>query len=296
MNSDWLSKLKKLPYLDSNIRFFGGHKHKVQKGWSVLEEYHHAFEILIILEGEQLTNANNQEYIIKKNHIMLIPPGYRHVNTCISKEGMTYFCVHFDIDDPEIHHDLMSYCDFTFTEKNEIHNKLKNILDKWINILDITSNNSSLINKLEVEIILIELIIELLKYAETKKRLEIENNYNTLYYARCICEKIQENFRQFSLNPSEDKLKTLTIKYIANEINISSGYALVKFKSVYNMSPKAYLNQLKFNEAKILLGQPNITLSEISERVGYKNVSHFSRQFKLWCGINPSEFRNIQTI
>ncbi|CBZ03083.1 AraC family transcriptional regulator [Clostridium botulinum] len=294
MNKNWLDEVKKLPSVDSNIRFFGGHKHSVEKSWSVSEEYHYAFEILIVLDGKQLTKANQHEYTINKNEIILIPPGYRHTNTCISKEGMTYFCAHFDIDEPQIHHDLICYCNFIFTEENEIHPHLKNILIKWINLLN--ADTSSILTKLQTEIILIELITELLKYCEIKRVLDVESNDSRLYYARCISEKIRQNFREFSLNPSEDKLETLTIKYIANQLNISTGYLLVNFKSVYNISPKNYLSQLKFNEAKILLGQPTITLSEISERIGYRNVSHFSRQFKLWSGISPYEFRNILQI
>ncbi|NFB32450.1 AraC family transcriptional regulator [Clostridium botulinum] len=294
MNKNWLDEVKKLPSVDSNIRFFGGHKYSVEKGWSVSEEYHYAFEILIVLDGKQLTKANQHEYTINKNEIILIPPGYRHTNTCISKEGMTYFCAHFDIDEPQIHHDLICYCNFIFTEENEIHPHLKNILIKWINLLN--ADTSSILTKLQTEIILIELITELLKYCEIKKVLDVESNDSRLYYAGCISEKIRQNFREFSLNPSEDKLETLTIKYIANQLNISTGYLLVNFKSVYNISPKNYLSQLKFNEAKILLGQPTITLSEISERIGYRNVSHFSRQFKLWSGISPYEFRNILQI
>lgn len=295
MNKNWINQVKKLPYIDSNIRFFGGHKHSVKKGWTASEEYHHAFEILIILDGEQLTETNKHEYRIKKNQIILIPPGYKHTNTCTSEEGMTYFCAHFDIDEPQIHHDLICYCDFIFTQKNTVYFKLKNIIDKWINLLNTNIDNTSMTYKLESEIILMELIIELLKYAESKKNLELEGNDSTLYYARNIREKIKQNFREFSLNPSEDKLKTLTMKYIANELNISTGYLLVNFKAVYNISPKSYLNQLKFDEAKVLLAHPNITLSEIGERVGYKNVSHFSRQFKIWCGMSPFEFRNMIT-
>lgn len=295
MNKNWINQVKKLPHIDSNIRFFGGHKHSVKKGWTASEEYHHAFEILIILDGEQLTETNKHEYRIEKNQIILIPPGYKHTNTCTSEEGMTYFCAHFDIDEPQIHHYLICYCDFIFTQKNTVYFKLKNIIDKWINLLNTNINNTSMTYKLESEIILMELIIELLKYAESKKNLELEGNDSTLYYARNIREKIKQNFREFSLNPSEDKLKTLTMKYIANELNISTGYLLVNFKAVYNISPKSYLNQLKFDEAKVLLAHPNITLSEIGERVGYKNVSHFSRQFKIWSGMSPFEFRNMIT-
>lgn len=295
MNKNWINQVKKLPHIDSNIRFFGGHKHSVKKGWTASEEYHHAFEILIILDGEQLTETNKHKYRIEKNQIILIPPGYKHTNTCTSEEGMTYFCAHFDIDEPQIHHDLICYCDFIFTQKNTVYFKLKNIIDKWINLLNTNIDNTSMTYKLESEIILMELIIELLKYAESKKNLELEGNDSTLYYARNIREKIKQNFREFSLNPSEDKLKTLTMKYIANELNISTGYLLVNFKAVYNISPKSYLNQLKFDEAKVLLAHPNITLSEIGERVGYKNVSHFSRQFKIWSGMSPFEFRTMIT-
>ncbi len=167
MNKNWLDEVKKLPSVDSNIRFFGGHKHSVEKGWSVSEEYHYAFEILIVLDGKQLTKANQHEYIINKNEIILIPPGYRHTNTCISEEGMTYFCAHFDIDEPQIHHDLICYCNFIFTEENEIHPHLKNILIKWIKLLN--ADTSSILTKLQTEIILIELVTELLKYCETKK-------------------------------------------------------------------------------------------------------------------------------
>lgn len=293
-NQNWLNQIRNLPSVDSNIRFFGGHKHRVEKGWSVSEESHYAFEILIILKGEQLTTTNQHEYTIHQDDILLIPPGYKHTNTCISEEGMQYFCAHFDIDEPQIHHDFICYCDFIFTKENKIHASLKKILLKWINLLN--NDTSSILTKLETEIILFELIMELVKYAETKKISDVKSNDRKLYYARCISELIKQNLREFSLNPSEDKLETLTMAYIANQLNISTGYLLVIFKSVYNTSPKSYLNHLKFNEAKLLLGQPNISLSEIGERIGYRNVSHFSRQFKLWSGISPNEFRNILQI
>ncbi len=197
MNKNWLDEVKKLPSVDSNIRFFGGHKHNVEKGWSVSEEYHHAFEILIVLDGKQLTKANQHEYTINKNEIILIPPGYRHTNTCISKEGMTYFCAHFDIDEPQIHHDLICYCNFIFTEEDEIHSYLKDILIKWINLL--SADTSSILTKLQTEIILIELVMGLVKYCETKKVLDVESNDSRLYYARCISEKSDKTSVYFLL-------------------------------------------------------------------------------------------------
>lgn len=55
---------------------------------------------------------------------------------------------------------------------------------------------------------------------------------------------------------------------------------------MYFISPKQFLNQLKFNEAKYLLNQPEMSIQEIAECIGYQDVSHFSRQFKIGMG-NP---------
>ncbi|WP_420795073.1 helix-turn-helix domain-containing protein [Paenibacillus terrae] len=57
------------------------------------------------------------------------------------------------------------------------------------------------------------------------------------------------------------------------------------------MSPRTYLSGLKLQEAKILLQQPKTSLNEIANQLGYKNLSHFSRQFKRWTGLSPTEFR-----
>jgi AraC-like DNA-binding protein len=81
------------------------------------------------------------------------------------------------------------------------------------------------------------------------------------------------------------------IQPIIASLGISPNYGLEVFQKIYHMSPRKYLSGLKLQEAKILLQQPEISLNEIANRLGYKNLSHFSRQFKRWTGLNPTEFR-----
>jgi AraC-like DNA-binding protein len=33
----------------------------------------------------------------------------------------------------------------------------------------------------------------------------------------------------------------------------------------------------------------------IAEKLGYQDTSNFSRTFRRWCGLSPSEFRKNQT-
>lgn len=84
---------------------------------------------------------------------------------------------------------------------------------------------------------------------------------------------------------------TISIQQIIASLGISPNYGLEVFQKIYRMSPRKYLSDLKLQEAKVLLQQPEISLNEISNRLGYKNLSHFSRQFKRWTGLNPTEFR-----
>jgi len=81
------------------------------------------------------------------------------------------------------------------------------------------------------------------------------------------------------------------IQQIIASLGISPNYGLEVFQKVYHMSPRKYLSDLKVQEAKILIQQPDISINEIASRLGYKNLSHFSRQFKRWTGLNPTEFR-----
>jgi AraC-like DNA-binding protein len=41
--------------------------------------------------------------------------------------------------------------------------------------------------------------------------------------------------------------------------------------------------------AKQLLSEQSLTVSEVSERIGYKNQRHFSTAFKKKYGFSPSE-------
>src|SRR5690625_4745139 len=107
---DWLKSIVHIPDIYTNIKLFGGHKQTVPYQWKAKREAHFAFEIIYILSGTQRTEFSNISYDFDEGDVVIIFPGLSHENKCISKEGMTYFCIHFDIDDPTIQQKLLMYC------------------------------------------------------------------------------------------------------------------------------------------------------------------------------------------
>lgn len=58
-------------------------------------------------------------------------------------------------------------------------------------------------------------------------------------------------------------------------------------KSFYDI-----LNGVRIDEAKKLLADPSLRISDISGMVGYSDIGHFSRLFKKFTGMSANEYRN----
>ena len=62
------------------------------------------------------------------------------------------------------------------------------------------------------------------------------------------------------------------------------------FKEIYGISPKKYIIQLKINHACDLLRLERYTVTQIAELCNFSDVYFFSRQFKEYMGITPTQF------
>ena len=65
------------------------------------------------------------------------------------------------------------------------------------------------------------------------------------------------------------------------------------FKEETGISLGAYRQRLRIENAKNLLTSTDLTVSEISELVGFGDSLYFSRIFKSKTGLSPTEYRQI---
>jgi AraC-like DNA-binding protein len=64
-----------------------------------------------------------------------------------------------------------------------------------------------------------------------------------------------------------------------------------EFKKLYGISPLGYVNALRATRAGGLLRDTNMNIAEIAERLGFENLSYFTRFFRKYRGKTPSEYR-----
>ena len=67
-------------------------------------------------------------------------------------------------------------------------------------------------------------------------------------------------------------------------------------KWTYNKTVLNYINSLKIREAKALLRESKLSVTEISEKLGFNSIHYFSRLFKKTTGHSPKEYiRSIRS-
>ncbi|WP_279403770.1 helix-turn-helix domain-containing protein [Secundilactobacillus kimchicus] len=79
---------------------------------------------------------------------------------------------------------------------------------------------------------------------------------------------------------------------VCQELGISTGYGHRTFKKVYGITPLHYIEEEKYQKAKVLLGAPSLSVEEVAFRMGSSSTSNFSKQFRKWSGVTPSNYQH----
>ena len=87
--------------------------------------------------------------------------------------------------------------------------------------------------------------------------------------------------------------KKLTLDEIALFVNMSSTQFRMQFKREIGRSVIDYFNDIKIEQAKILIREDLYSLGEIALKLDYCSESYFSRQFKQKTGMTPSEYSRL---
>ncbi|MDD3738788.1 MAG: helix-turn-helix domain-containing protein [Lentimicrobiaceae bacterium] len=101
-------------------------------------------------------------------------------------------------------------------------------------------------------------------------------------------EEITDAFFNLLRQPLRVSDKTA---FFANLLNISPKHLIKTIKNTTGKSPGIFINEKITDDAKLLLADNSLTISQISDKLGFSETSSFSKFFKKQVGISPSQFR-----
>lgn len=82
----------------------------------------------------------------------------------------------------------------------------------------------------------------------------------------------------------------LSLGMLADACRMGESYFQKLFKEIHGISPKQYIIQMKINHACDLLRLERYTVTQIAELCNFTDIYFFSRQFKEYMKVTPTQF------
>ncbi|NSL88195.1 helix-turn-helix transcriptional regulator [Chitinophaga sp. Mgbs1] len=92
-----------------------------------------------------------------------------------------------------------------------------------------------------------------------------------------------------------DEMKENFSTLLAGKLQKDYHYLSSLFSEMEGITIEQYIIQQKIERVKELLDYNELSLSEISYKLGYSSVAHLSGQFKKVTGLTPSQYKQLKT-
>lgn len=122
---------------------------------------------------------------------------------------------------------------------------------------------------------------------------ELGNFYNRAVLAHNASKEIrkEELAKKFLYLVSTHFKRHRNVQYYADEMFISRKHLTKIITNVFNKPPKQIIAESIILEAKVLLKNPQFTISDVVTALNFQDTSVFSKYFKNYVGISPSAFK-----
>ena len=136
------------------------------------------------------------------------------------------------------------------------------------------------------------LTILLLIMKETSKTAnDFDNDQESIDAITIRHEKIVKAAKQYM---QKNFSKMISLDDIADHVGISTYHLSHIFGEQSDFTVYNYLMALRMKKAKSLLRERKLNISDVAYAVGYNDPQYFSKVFRKYCGISPSQFSIVR--
>jgi len=250
------------------------------------------YELIFIEDGDGILQVGEKTYPLQKNDIVFLRPGIVHSFT-VRENALAQPHVHFDLCYDELSPEVY----VCFSDYEHLPPEDRRLLRPDIVDLDIPPV-FSIRNPDYFKAQLFEVI-------------GLFSKQDSFYQFLCKAKMIQLLYLVFSEFDQPQKTGTpslrldiqnikgyidanahqpMTLDFLSQYFYMNKFYLENQFKKQFGVSLMHYYYTVRFEKACQLLGEP-YQIKQIAEMLGFDSIFSFSRFFKNFCGVSPSEYR-----
>lgn len=261
----------------------------------VVDHCHNFHHILYVVGGSGTLSANGISYNMHKYDMYIIPPGTYHGFLSDGSDPLCTIEVKALVGDPLLEAYLRPLSLRTEAPHAKIKLILEGMLDEAIHCRPqykeiITAN-------------FIEFILNIRRLYSDASAAEVQADPNVQALpiewepsSKLLPAKAEEGedlagraIRYIHANYD----RKIVLKELARKLTVSSAHLCRVFSERYQLSPMQYLNHWRIREAKELLKHTDLSITEISGKVGFQSVHYLSRRFAARERMSPLQYRQM---
>ena len=264
---------------------------------SISERVLFDYELLYIKAGNVLIDFEGLPFECSAGDVVLLKPGQRHTIEIYGHEQFIQPHIHFDLyyypDREEVPVSFLTYEDMSERQLGYIR---EDVLKRFIPDFPfkIRLENDSLFESL-----LFDVISEFNHpsffhdIAITGLFMQLWNYFlNEVYwYNKKPLRSKQEQMLKVKHFLDHNLNRAVRMEELCNVVFMEKHSISNMFKEAYGETPIQYHANLRIKKAKMMIKLTNLSLSEISDSLGYDSIHSFSRAFKQIEGFPPSTLR-----
>ena len=233
-------------------------------------EKHSYWELTYVDKGELLTTIDGVSYHLKQGDLIFYAPMQFHTQSTFEKISSSYLTINFKMNFN--HADLL--CNKIFSIQRDSYFIVTRLIEELSND-NLYSNDLSLCY-------LKQLIIQMLRldnsHFHSKPTTHMQQTYEN------------ELLNDILLYIDDNIYEKISVSTLCEHFCISTSMLHSLFRKNMNNTAKNYINELKLSKSKELIRNSTHTLSEISEMLGFSSIHYFSKKFKSYFNISPTEY------
>lgn len=237
--------------------------------WHSVPHTHSYAELFYTVGGRGQFRIEDKLYPVMPNHLVLISPNVVHTEVSYNANPLEYIVL--GIEGLELSGDSGNgrFCILDCPDGGEILHCLRNILRE----MESQQPGYEEVCQAFMEILII--------------RLARSTNLTTPAAASTGSRQCTAVRRYIDTHFKEP----LNLELLAREAHLNKYYLSHVFKREYGVSPISYMISCRIAESKYLLAETDLSLSQISQLLGFSSASYFSQSFRRSENMSPLDYR-----
>ncbi|SFD52318.1 AraC-type DNA-binding protein [Paenibacillus catalpae] len=248
--------------------------------------YHRAYELFYLYNGERNFFIGDSVYHVRAGDLVLIDSNVVHKTSELDKPNHERAVLHYD----------HAFFAGLIREETELllapfgadHPIVKLNLQEQMHVESLLASLLSELSesppgyRLHIRNMAIELLLFTARHTQKRKQLPSVELTPVQRKVTDIIRHINQHFRE-----------PLHLDDLAKQFYISKGHLCRVFKEVTGFGFSQYINTTRIKEAEHLLRETDLSITQVSERCGFENFSHFGKVFKELSGLSPRAYRKL---